>query len=226
MLDTKIPEESYHSEALTTLNGERMASAIEMALGNSFSGKLQLVGHSHGSKVVSVAAAALQQAKMPLNEVTLLDSPEDDVTVVGDAANYNWYFLKDLTTLNRSNPAGTFDYTWAAYDPFAIPMAKTAEQQGRDDIKISGYDASPDFVELIKQGGVAAATTAAPFEYAAWGAVDEAARMATGNDTWDATKLPVMLVTQDNADDPALEAGFFNPPFDYKAEFAELWGQG
>ena len=45
----KIPEESYRSEALTTLNGERMASALEQALGTSFAGKLQLVGHSHGS---------------------------------------------------------------------------------------------------------------------------------------------------------------------------------
>jgi hypothetical protein len=105
---TKIPEEAWKSEALTTLNGERLASALEQVLGTNFTGKLQLVGHSHGSKVVSVAAAALQQARMPVNEVTLLDSPEDDVTVVGDAANYNWYFLKDLTTLNRGNPAGTF----------------------------------------------------------------------------------------------------------------------
>ncbi|MDQ2700436.1 MAG: substrate-binding domain-containing protein [Actinomycetota bacterium] len=129
------------------------------------------------------------------------------------------------TATLTANPAGTFDYAWSAYDPFAIPFVKTAEQQGRDDIKISGYDASPDFVELIKQGGAAAATTAAPFEYAAWGAVDEVARMATGNETWDGTKLPVMLVTEDNADDPALKAGFFDPPFDYKAEFAELWGQ-
>lgn len=129
------------------------------------------------------------------------------------------------TATLTANPPGSFDYAWSAYDPFAIPMTKTAEQQGRDDIKIAGYDASPDFVELIKQGGVAAATTAAPFEYAAWGAVDQAARAVAGAEQWDGTKLPVMLVTADNADDPALEAGFFNPPFDFKAEFQELWGQ-
>lgn len=129
------------------------------------------------------------------------------------------------TATLTANPPGSFDYAWSAYDPFAIPMTKTAEQQGRDDIKISGYDASPDFVELIKQGGPAAATTAAPFEYAAWGAVDEAARAVAGVDQWDGTKLPVMLVTAENADDPALEAGFFNPPFDYKADFQKMWGQ-
>jgi len=130
------------------------------------------------------------------------------------------------TATLTANPPGSFKYAWSAYDPFAIPMAKTAEQQGRDDIKITGYDASPDFVELIKKGGDAAATTAAPFEYAAWGAVDQAARQVVGAPEWDGTKLPVMLVTEDNADDPALEAGFFNPPFDYKAEFEQLWGKG
>lgn len=129
------------------------------------------------------------------------------------------------TATLTANPPGSFDYAWAAYDPFAIPMTNTAEQQGRDDIKISGYDASPDFVTLIEQGGPAAATTAAPFEYAAWGAVDEAARAVVGVDQWDATELPVMLVTAENANDPALQAGFFDPPFDFKAEFQELWGQ-
>lgn len=127
------------------------------------------------------------------------------------------------TAALTANP--NLSYVWAAYDPFGIPMAKTAEQQGRTDIKLTGYDASPDFVELIKQGGVAKATTAAPFEYAAWGAVDQAARQVAGAETWDATALPVLLVTEENADIPELKAGFFDPPFDYKAEFKELWGK-
>ncbi len=127
------------------------------------------------------------------------------------------------TAALTANP--DLSYVWAAYDPFAIPMAKTAQQQGRTDIKLTGYDASPDFVELIKQGGVAKATTAAPFEYAAWGAVDQAARQVAGAETWDGTALPVLLVTEENADIPELKAGFFDPPFDYKAEFQELWGQ-
>lgn len=129
------------------------------------------------------------------------------------------------TATLTANPPGSFQYAWSAYDPFAIPMVNTAQQQGRDDIKITGYDASPDFVELMKQSDLAAATTAAPFEYAAWGAVDQAARAVTGTQQWDGTSLPVMLVTQENADDPALQAGFFDPPFDFKAEFQELWGQ-
>jgi hypothetical protein len=103
-----VPEDSDRSEALTTLNGERMASALEQALGSSFTGKIQLVGHSHGSKVVSVAATALQQAGMPIDQVTTLDSPEDDVTVAGDAANFNWFFLQNLKGMNRSNGTGPF----------------------------------------------------------------------------------------------------------------------
>jgi hypothetical protein len=103
-----VPEEAYKSEALTTLNGERMAAALEQALGTSFTGKIQLVGHSHGSKVVSVASVALEQADLPVNEVTLLDSPESNATVLDDAANYNWYFLQNLKNINRSQPGSTF----------------------------------------------------------------------------------------------------------------------
>ncbi len=65
----------------------------------------------------------------------------------------------------------------APYDPAAIPFAKAAEQQGRDDFKMTGYDASPDYLTLIKAGtGGAAATTAVPFPYASWGAMDQVAR--------------------------------------------------
>ncbi len=107
-LHVSVPEESYKSEALTTLNGERLAAGLEQALGTSFTGKIQLVGHSHGSKVVSVAGLALQQAGLPIEQITTLDSPEDDVTVAGDAANYNWFFLKQLTGVDRATATGPF----------------------------------------------------------------------------------------------------------------------
>ena len=44
------------AEAQTELNGERLAVGLSQALGTSFTGKLQLIGHSFGSKVATVAA--------------------------------------------------------------------------------------------------------------------------------------------------------------------------
>ncbi|WP_406694170.1 VCBS repeat-containing protein [Singulisphaera sp. Ch08] len=144
ILDTKIPEQAYKSEALTTLNGERLASALESVLGTAFTGKLQLVGHSHGSKVVSVAATALQQAKMRVDQVTLLDSPEDDVTVVGDAANYNWFFLKNLNNLDRSKELNTFVDNYIS--AFNVPYSgiRLSNGGGESLSQIVDVDLTPD----------------------------------------------------------------------------------
>jgi ribose transport system substrate-binding protein len=127
-------------------------------------------------------------------------------------------------TLN-ANPSGSLGIVMAPYDPAAIPMAKAAEQQGRSDFKMTGYDASPDYLAMIKEGtGGAAATTAVPFPYCSWGAMDQVARVKAGKEPWESNRLPSALVTADNADDFG-EFGFFTPDFDFEAKFQELWGQ-
>ncbi|MCU1676288.1 MAG: hypothetical protein JWM93_1046 [Frankiales bacterium] len=131
-----------------------------------------------------------------------------------------------FTGMLASHPTGQLDFVAAPYDPAAIPFAKAAAQQGRSDFKMTGYDASPDYVKLMEKGtGGAAATTAAPFPYASWGAMDQVARIKAGKQAWVSDKLPVALVTKDNASDVA--GGFFAPAdFDYKAMFSKLWGKG
>ncbi|SIO26732.1 Repeat domain-containing protein [Singulisphaera sp. GP187] len=153
VLDTKIPVGAYKSEALTTLNGERLASALESVLGGSFTGKLQLVGHSHGSKVVSVAATALQQAKMRVDQVTLLDSPEDDVTVAGDAANFNWYFLQNLSNIDRSSLTSTFVENYIS--EFDVPYSgiQLSNGQGQNLNQIVDVGLIPDIYYSYDLGG-------------------------------------------------------------------------
>jgi ABC-type sugar transport system substrate-binding protein len=127
-------------------------------------------------------------------------------------------------TLN-ANPSGSLGVVMAPYDPAAIPMAKAAEQQGRSDFKMTGYDASPDYLAMIKEGtGGAAATTAVPFPFSSWGAMDQVARIKAGKEPWESNRLPSALVTADNADEFG-EFGFFTPDFDFEAKFKELWGQ-
>ena len=129
-----IPLDSDASEAKTELNGERLADGLEQALGgSSFTGQLHLIGHSHGSKVVTVAALALQDDPTPIhvNQLTILDSPEAPDTATGfsiskiGAANYNWYFLQGLD-INRATSSGTFVDNYISefdqpYQPISYP---------------------------------------------------------------------------------------------------------
>ncbi len=111
------------AEAKTALNGERLAEALSQALGTTFTGKLQLIGHSFGSKVATVAAAALTQDKaadVDVNQLTILDSPEDPGSSFGEglaydgAVNYNWYFLQNVN-VDKADSNGTFVDNYISY---------------------------------------------------------------------------------------------------------------
>jgi len=127
------------------------------------------------------------------------------------------------TAALTSNPPGSLTTIMTPSDPEGMPLVKLATQQGRDDFSVTGYDASAEFVQDIIAGDtVAAATTAVPYEFVAWGAVDQVARAKAGIEGWDSSAVPSVLVTANNADE--FESGFWNPSdFDYKAMFEEQW---
>jgi hypothetical protein len=107
------------SESYTQENGLEMASAIREALSRSFftygdshgAGLIHILGHSHGSKVATVAALALQQSNVPVAQLTPLDSPEDgpfalglntSLASLGGAQNFNWYYLSRMKISTNS----------------------------------------------------------------------------------------------------------------------------
>ncbi len=110
------------SESYTQLNGLRMAAAVQQALSPGFfgatgQGLIHLLGHSHGSKVATVATLALQQASVPVAQLTTLESPEGGPFVTaegltagvhmpnfGGAENFLWYYMRQMN-LSR-NPVG------------------------------------------------------------------------------------------------------------------------
>jgi hypothetical protein len=97
------------SEAHTTQNGLRLANALQQALPANFNqagGELHLIGHSHGSKVATVAAYALQQSSQPVAQLTILDSPENSVADQGNATNFDWYYLQKMN-LGRTPLTGS-----------------------------------------------------------------------------------------------------------------------
>jgi hypothetical protein len=149
--------EANRSEANTALNGERLATALNQALGaaNKFTGKLQLLGHSHGSKVVTVAAVALGETPgaVKANQLTILDSPETFTANYGSlisefqATNNDWYFLESLN-INRNGATGTYVDNYisqfdAPFDGISYPGSNANLKQVVD-VNLKAWPAFPN----------------------------------------------------------------------------------
>jgi len=81
------PLDARVSERRTGRNGRRLASGLANLLAAGFTpqgGQLHLMGHSHGARVVAVAATELRS---PPAQLTLVDSPDTDVPALGGASN-------------------------------------------------------------------------------------------------------------------------------------------
>jgi len=119
--------EVYRSEAYTHLNGIRLANALEEAIHSSFwgSGELHILGHSHGSKVATVAALTLQQRGRHVSQLTILDAPESEVTLEHNGANLLGFYLEPMQIAQPTSPrsGGTFVDNYASY--FGIGYAGT-----------------------------------------------------------------------------------------------------
>lgn len=146
------------SESRTTLNGARLARALEQALptgpGTAPLG-LHLIGHSHGSKVATVAATLLQQDGRTVNHLTILDSPEKTPAVTGfNATNNLWYFLAGLK-VDRSQSGGTtFVDNYSSqldrplgliqgYDPYAAAVVPVPTLQQVVDVSLNATPLLP-----------------------------------------------------------------------------------
>ncbi|HMF16963.1 MAG TPA: hypothetical protein VKE98_07130 [Gemmataceae bacterium] len=148
-LANTFPEDPWLSEAYTAMNGQRLANALEMALPTSFhtdGGNLHLIGHSHGSKVATVATLVLDNtnnANFHVAQLTVLDSPENSSTLVSasDSANNLWFFLGGLNISHTSPSASqTFvdhyisefdnpDGSIQGVDPFNTSQQESSLQQ-------------------------------------------------------------------------------------------------
>jgi pimeloyl-ACP methyl ester carboxylesterase len=95
---------AYPSEARTYRNGLRLAQAITellgldggVTLGANDAPRVHILGHSHGTKVATVAAAELRRAGQIVEQLSVLDSPESYLTAKIDANNLLWYYLPDV----------------------------------------------------------------------------------------------------------------------------------
>jgi hypothetical protein len=122
-------DEVYRSEAYTHLNGLRLADALETAIAPSFwnqpSGLLRLIGHSHGSKVATVAALTLQKNGYRVAHLTTLDAPECNSTLEHNGSNLLGFYLEQIQIADPSydHAAGAFIDNYVSY--FGVNYAGT-----------------------------------------------------------------------------------------------------
>lgn len=126
-------DEVYQSEAYTHINGLRLANALEQAIASTFwdthTGRLHLIGHSHGSKVASVAALTLQQRGRRVAQLTVLDAPESELTLEANGANLLGFYLEQLQIADPSYDCagGAFVDNYASY--FGVGYSGSANLQ-------------------------------------------------------------------------------------------------
>jgi uncharacterized glyoxalase superfamily protein PhnB len=118
-------DEVYRSEAYTHTNGIRLANALEEAIAAPFwssrANRLHLIGHSHGSKVATVAALTLQGARRRVAQLTILDAPESDIPLYANGANLLGFYLELLEIASppfgpaAAIVAGAFVDNYASY---------------------------------------------------------------------------------------------------------------
>lgn len=133
-----------------------------------------------------------------------------------------------FTAALAANPPGTVNWVTAQSDTYAIPMLPTAQSQGREELKIAGTEGNQVFLEALKAGQNAAVSVNTQYSYQAWAGFEEVARLVAGQKEWDATEVPISLITKNNVDEYlAVAPKFLDPPnFDYQTYFKELWQSG
>ncbi len=133
-----------------------------------------------------------------------------------------------LTAFLSAHPKGMINVIIAPYDTAAAPFAQAAQQAGRTDVKFVSFGGLLPFYQQLLAGNPpnSIATTAAPIPYESWAAVDEMARHFAGKPLWDASNLPVELITHANAAKYDKAAPDAEPAGNFRAMFEKDWGKG
>lgn len=169
-----------------------------------------------GSRATVVRAAGVTKVvKENCSTCTVLDDliiPSADIALPGPP---QW------SAFLNSHPEGDVTDAVGMADVLGVPMAKTLGDIGRTDVKVTGYDADDAAVELIgTTDSVYAGTVALPYYWGAWAGADLAARQVAGEDLWDASELPMLLITPETVGD----FDEFTPSKDWRDAFTKAWG--
>lgn len=110
---------------------------------------------------------------------------------------------------------------WVGSDAFLTAVNPTVEQLGNEDVHTYATDGQVNNIEIVAEGGVQSQDVSVPSTWLAWGMVDNLNRLIQGEEPLKKSEIPVMAVTEENAEEFLNE---FANPIDFKAGFEETWG--
>jgi ABC-type sugar transport system substrate-binding protein len=220
-----------------------IAVACASCMGNGFGGKLITTGSSYAAQGTLMAQWLMASSDGKAKIVSLQDDEFPQVAlrdnVMGAYIQKNCggctykevpFSAADLanpgppawTAVLAQNPKGSITAAVASYDALAVPMYKTAEQEGRTEIQINGYDLSTGFAPLMAQGGsTIGGDLAQPLTVMGWASVDELGRKLAHVPLWHAANMPMGLATAKNVSQ--FPGGTYIPPINFQAAFKKLW---
>lgn len=132
-----------------------------------------------------------------------------------------------LSSVLSQHPKNTINYLIAPYDSAAQPFVQLTHQDGRDEIQVIGYSATPNYATLIGAGNPpgAAADITIPLPYMAWSSIDLLARALAHQSLWNASQMPVGLLTKANYAKYPANSQFIAPAGNFRTMFQGLWGK-
>lgn len=117
-------------------------------------------------------------------------------------------------------PKDSFKWIIGPFDDALVPLLKTAEQRGRDEIKGLAFDGEPIAYDSIRKGGSQAATISWGLEWVAWAGIDECNRALNGSEVGVNKDFPIQLTDSTNV--PA-EGMAYDIGFDFKSKYKQMW---
>jgi ABC-type sugar transport system substrate-binding protein len=120
-------------------------------------------------------------------------------------------------------PEGTLTDVADPFDSIGVPMMKTLKASGRTDVTVSGYDSTIEGINaMINNSLPIGGSMALPWSFAAYAGVDAVARAKAGAPAYDATALPTVLITKNNAS--KFTTSYYQPE-GFPADFLKSWGK-
>lgn len=214
------PDSAEYENVMDATSGGAAGEAEAIGVIAASGAKAKAVYFYTPGQAIEVARTDALKAKFAECEECTLEIKE---VPLGDLAKPGPPFFTGFL----STPlAKQVDWVTASSDAYSVPAMKTALDRGLTDYSFGGTAATKDMtVAMTKPDAVAKVTVAESYRYASWASVDNVMRRVAGAETWDASALPVALVTPENAAEYA-QGGELAPPDGIDATFTKFWAAG